>query len=313
MKCLRWEESHAAKSNESCPNRRCDTTAPARKAREEFGVKPNPDFHDAKLLDELTFVVSRAAAEIMRVRSLPAASRQKSDGTPVTAADEASEAVLLEGLSRLLPGIPVISEEAGGAAAVAASTFVLVDPLDGTREFIAGRDEFTINLAVVSDGSPLAGWIAAPAHQRIWRGIVGQGAERLHVAPGAPPAEAKSVTIRTRKADSGSLIAMVSRSHADAATEAFLARFPSIRKIASGSAIKFCRLAEGGADIYPRLAPTMEWDVAAGDALLRAAGGQVTDPGGAPLGYGRSGRLPIPAFIAWGDPARINESNAPLP
>lgn len=267
-------------------------------------MKPNPDFLNAKLLEELTFLMSRAAAEIMRIQSLPTPSRQKSDGTPVTAADEASEAVLLDGLSRLLPGIPVISEEAGGPAALAASTFFLVDPLDGTREFVAGRDEFTINLAVIGDGSPLAGWIAAPAHQRIWRGIVGKGAERLHLAPGAPPAEAECVPIRTRKAESGSLIAMVSRSHADAATEAFLARFPSVRTIRSGSAIKFCRLAEGSADIYPRLAPTREWDVAAGDALLRAAGGKVTDPEGAPLVYGRPGNPPIPAFIAWGDPAK---------
>jgi 3'(2'), 5'-bisphosphate nucleotidase len=269
-------------------------------------VTPNGDFLDPKLLDELTFIVSRAAAEVIRIQGLPAASRQKSDGTPVTAADEASEAVLLEGLLRFLPGIPVISEEAGGAAAIAGSTYVLVDPLDGTHEFVAGRDEFTINLAVIGNGSPLIGWIAAPAHKRIWRGIVDQGAELLHLPPGAPPAEAEYVPIRTRKAGSGSLIAMVSRSHADAATKAFLGRFPDIRKIASGSAIKFCRLAEGSADIYPRLAPTMEWDVAAGDALLRAAGGKVTDPDGAPLVYGRPGNLRIPAFIAWGDPAKIN-------
>jgi 3'(2'), 5'-bisphosphate nucleotidase len=270
-------------------------------------VRPNHDFLNPKLLEDLTFLVSRAAGEIVRIQSSPSPSRQKSDGTPVTAADAASEAVLLDGLARLLPGIPVISEEAGGPAAIIGSTFVLVDPLDGTREFVAGRDEFTINLAVIKDGSPLAGWIAAPAYKHIWRGIVGQGAERLHLLPGAPPAEAECVPIRTRPADSGRLIAMVSRSHADAATKAFLKRFPKVRKIACGSAIKFCRIAEGNADIYPRLAPTMEWDVAAGDALLRAAGGKVTARDGAPLVYGRPGRnLPIPAFIAWGDPATLN-------
>ena len=266
----------------------------------------NREVLNPKLIDDLTCLVSRAAAEVIRIQNSPPSTRQKSDGTPVTAADEASEAILLEGLTRLLPGIPVISEEAGGPTVAPGSTFVLVDPLDGTREFVAGRGEFTINLAVIRDGSPLAGWIAAPAQKRIWRGIAGQGAERLHLAPDPPPAEAQCVPIRTRTAECGQLIAMVSRSHADAATETFLARFPNVKKIACGSAIKFCRLAEGYADIYPRLGPTSEWDVAAGDALLCAAGGRITDPQGAPLVYGRSDQnLRIPAFIAWGDPAMI--------
>ena len=269
-------------------------------------MSPNREFLNPKLIDDLTFLVSRAAAEIMRIQRSSPSTRQKSDGTPVTAADQASEAILLEGLTQLLPGIPVISEEAGGPTPAAGSTFVLVDPLDGTREFVAGRDEFTINLAVITDGSPLAGLIAAPAQKRLWRAIAGQGAERLQLAPGAPPAGAECVPIRTRKTERGQLIALVSRSHADAATEAFLARFTNVKKIARGSAIKFCRLAEGEADIYPRLGPTSEWDVAAGDALLSAAGGKVTDPQGAPLVYGRPGRnLCIPAFIAWGDPAMI--------
>ena len=269
-------------------------------------MRPHREFFNPKLVDDLTSLVSRAAAEVIRIQNAPPSTRQKSDGTPVTAADDASEAILLEGLAQLLPGMPVISEEAGGPAIVAGSTFVLIDPLDGTREFVAGRDEFTINLAIISDGRPLAGWIAAPAHKRIWRGIAGQGAERLHLEPGAPPGEAECVPIRTRKAERSRLIALVSRSHADAASEAFLARFPNVKKIACGSAIKFCRLAEGGGDIYPRLGPTSEWDVAAGDALLSAAGGQVTDPQGAPLVYGQSAQnLRIPAFIAWGDPAMI--------
>ena len=269
-------------------------------------MRPHREFFNAKLVDDLTFLVSRAATEVIRIQNAPPATRQKSDGTPVTAADEASEAILLEGLAQLLPGMPVISEEAGGPAIVAGSTFVLIDPLDGTREFVAGRDEFTINLAIISDGRPLAGWIAAPAHKRIWRGIAGQGAKRLHLSPGAPAGEAECVQIRTRKAERGGLIALVSRSHADAESEAFLARFPNVKKIACGSAIKFCRLAEGGGDIYPRLGPTSEWDVAAGDALLNAAGGRVTDPQGAPLVYGQSAQnLRVSAFIAWGDPAMI--------
>jgi 3'(2'), 5'-bisphosphate nucleotidase len=216
-----------------------------------------------------------------------------------------AEAVILEGLARVLPGATIVSEEAVGAAPSAhlSGDFVLVDPLDGTRELIAGRDEFTINLALLNAGRPRLGIIAAPAQGLIWRGIEGKGAERLRLAPGAAANAARErIAIRTRTRPRSGLVAAVSRSHLDPQTEHFLARLPITQRLVRGSAVKFCQVAEGTADVYPRLSTTCEWDVAAGHAVLTAAGGSVTAPDGAPLGYGRvSENFRIPAFIAWGD------------
>ena len=261
---------------------------------------------DGRLLDELTSVVSAAAAAIVAARAGSLDTRPKADLTPVTAADHASEAVILEALARLLPGMCVVSEEAAGRALPdrIPDSFVLVDPLDGTRELVAGRDEFTINLAMVDGGRPRLGIVAAPAQGLLWRGIEGRGAERLRLSPGAPAnaAQARSV-IRARPAPRGGLVAAVSRSHLDPQTEAFLARLPITDRHACGSAVKFCQVAEGSADVYPRLSPTCEWDVAAGHAVLAAAGGMVTTPEGAPLRYGRiAENFRVPAFVAWGDP-----------
>ena len=253
-------------------------------------------------MDELTALVLRAAVAIIEKPLATLALRTKPDLSPVTAADEASEAVLLDGLARVLPGVPVVSEEAGG---VAASTFVLIDPLDGTRELLAGRDEFTINLALVTAGRPVLGIVCAPALGLLWRGRVGGGAERLDLLPGARTAEARQ--IHTRRRPTEGLIAVLSRSHLDPATDAFVARLPRVTRLVCGSALKFCRVAEGAADLYPRLAPTWEWDVAAGHAVLVAAGGAVTTPEGAPLAYGRPG-FGVPAFIAWGDPVPLTLS-----
>lgn len=262
-----------------------------------------------KLLDELTLLVSQAAAAILQIRGPALAAREKADRSPVTNADEAAEAILLEGLARILPGIAVVSEEAAarGASPTPANVFVLVDPLDGTREMLAGRDEFTVNVAIVRDGRPTTGVIAAPALDLVWRGIVGSGAERLQLKPGAAPEMARERrAIRSRAKPSGGLRAVVSRSHGDAATENWLAQWPGAERIACGSSLKFCRLAEGSADVYPRLGPTSEWDIAAGDALLTAAGGVVLTPQGAALDYGHAERnFRIPAFIAWGDPAGV--------
>jgi 3'(2'), 5'-bisphosphate nucleotidase len=258
---------------------------------------------DARLLDELTTLVSRAAAVVMAKPPANLARRSKSDLSPVTEADEASEGILLEGLARLLPGLPVVSEEAGG---VAAPDFVLVDPLDGTRELLAGRDEFTINVAIILARRPALGIVCAPALALLWRGMIGAGAERVIFAPGAEPTDAGRVAIHTSRRRDG-LIAAVSRSHLDAATDAFVARLPNATRLVCGSALKFCRVAEGTADLYPRLSPTFEWDVAAGHALLTAAGGAVTTPDGALLTYGRPG-FRIPAFIASGDPSPLTLS-----
>jgi 3'(2'), 5'-bisphosphate nucleotidase len=261
---------------------------------------------DGRLLDELTSIVSAAAAAIVAACAGSLDTRTKADLTPVTTADHAAEAVILEGLARLLPGMCVVSEEAAGRALPdrIPDSFVLVDPLDGTRELVAGRDEFTINLAVVDGERPRLGIVAAPAQGLLWRGIEGRGAERLRLSPGAPAnaAQARSI-IRTRPAPRAGLVAAVSRSHLDPQTEALLARLPIADRRVCGSAVKFCQIAEGSADVYLRLSPTCEWDVAAGHAVLAAAGGVVTTPEGAPLSYGRiAENFRVPAFVAWGDP-----------
>jgi 3'(2'), 5'-bisphosphate nucleotidase len=219
----------------------------------------------------------------------------------VTAADEAAEAIICNGLKRLAPDVPVISEERAAREKpkpIAGGSYFLVDPLDGTREFIAGRDEYTVNIALMTDGAPLFGIICAPALGDLWRGIVGRGAERLSFAS---PSEAPT-PIRTRPRPTSEAVVMVSRSHLEARTKSYVDSLPGAKLVQSGSSMKFCRLAEGSADVYPRLAPTHDWDIAAGHAILKAAGGSVTAPDGAPLVYGTDDLL-IPAFLAWGDPA----------
>src|SRR5215470_14786970 len=279
-------------------------------------LRPDDDIRavDGRLLDELTTIVSAAAAAILAARAGSLEVRTKADLSPVTAADHAAEAVILEGLARVLPGLCVVSEEAVGVAVPdrIPDTFILVDPLDGTRELIAGRDEFTVNVAIVSGGRPRLGIVAAPAQGVLWRGVEGHGAERLHLSPGAPASAARERrAIRTRPSPRAGLTAVVSRSHLDAETEAFLARLPIADRLASGSAVKFCQVAEGAADVYPRLSTTCEWDVAAGHAVLAAAGGMITTPAGGALPYGQvGGNFRVPAFIAWGDPAAATLARA---
>ena len=259
----------------------------------------------ASLLDGLTLIASRAAAAILAVPRPDMNPRKKPDASPVTAADEASEASILAGLAAFMPGTRVVSEESSGNRAIEGlgQRFFLVDPLDGTREFLAGLDEFTINIALVEKGTPIVGVVAAPARGLIWRGHLGQGAERLALAPGAAPNLARErIAIHTRaRPDSGARV-LVSRSHLDPATDAYLDRLPRPEKIACGSALKFCLLAEGSADLYPRLGPTSEWDVAAGHAVLVAAGGELRKPDGGALRYGQ-GDFRIAGFIATGDRA----------
>jgi 3'(2'), 5'-bisphosphate nucleotidase len=261
---------------------------------------------DSRLLDELTTLVSAAAAAILAKRREALEPRTKADRSPVTAADEAAEAVILQGLPRLLPGVLAVSEEAVSRAAPTKlpESFVLVDPLDGTRELLAGRDEFTVNLAIVTRGRPVLGIVVAPALGLVWRGSEGRGAERLRLSPGAAVTAAQERSaIRTRACPPTGLVAAVSRSHLDPGTQSLLARLPVAETLVSGSAVKFGYVAEGTADIYPRLGPTHEWDVAAGHAVVMAAGGIVTTPEGVELSYGRRAeRLLIPSFVAWGDP-----------
>jgi 3'(2'), 5'-bisphosphate nucleotidase len=260
-----------------------------------------------RILDALTTTVSHAAAAILAARAVALDTRTKRDLSPVTAADDAAEAIILEGVARVLPGLPVVSEEAAYRSRPQAfeGDFVLVDPVDGTRELVEGRDEFTVNVAVVHGGRPTLGIIAAPAHGLIWRTAAGGGAERFRLLPGAPVgASLERTTIRPRPYIGGALLAAISRSHLDPQTEAFLARSSAVERIASGSSLKLCWVAEGTADLYPRLAPTHEWDVAAGHAILAAAGGTMTTADGQPLSYGGAALdFIVPSFIAWGDPA----------
>jgi 3'(2'), 5'-bisphosphate nucleotidase len=259
---------------------------------------------DQALIEALTGIVSRAAEAIVKARAGALATRHKADRSPVTAADEASEAVILEGLARLLPGIPVVSEEAGATAELAGDAYFLVDPLDGTRELVAGRDEFCVNIALVLAGRARLGLIGSPALGLIWR-TGAQGAERLTLAAGAEPKSAtERSAIRTRPWPQTGAIAAISRSHLDPRTQAFLERLPPTERVASGSALKLCRVAEGTADVYPRLAEVCQWDLAAGDAIVTAAGGLVTTPEGAPLTYDMTSEgFLVDGFIAWGDPS----------
>ncbi len=248
-------------------------------------------------MDELTALSARAADAI---RGAATGVQRKADGSPVTPADEAAEAAIRDGLHRLAPEIPIVSEEQAADETPEHvgkdASYFLVDPLDGTREFIAGRDQYTINIAVVTAGVPMLGIIAAPALDLAWRGIVGRGAERIALAQHKT---AQPTAIHTRPRPQSPPVVLLSRSHLDPRTEDYLKQFPQAERIQCGSAIKFCRLAEGAADLYPRLAPTHDWDTAAGHALVTAAGGRVTAPDGTALVYGTS-ELLIPAFLAWG-------------
>ena len=262
----------------------------------------------ARLMAPLTALVIRAGSAILKVDRTRMRVDGKTDGSPVTEADLAADRIIAEGLRQLAPGIPALSEERAKPVVGSTDAFFLIDPLDGTKEFVAGRDEFTVNVALVVKGTPVLGIIAAPALGLIWRGLVGQGAERLAVGQGrsedneAGPA----LPIRTRPFPSPGQpwIAATSRSHGDAASEAFIDARPGAVRLRLGSAVKLARLAEGEVDIYPRLAPVSEWDLAAGHAIVTAAGGKVTDPAGDELRFGTSSDFIVPAFIAWGDRAR---------
>ena len=272
----------------------------------------------ADLMAPLTELVALAGLAILKVDRRGMRIDGKADGSPVTEADLAADRIIADGLNRLAGDIPALSEErAAKAYAVCPELFFLIDPLDGTKEFVAGRDEFTVNLALVANGTPLLGIIGAPALGLIWRGLVGQGAERLETGQGGEHGIGFGIglaqPIRTRRfpPPGHPWTAAVSRSHGDAATEAFIDARPGAIRKRLGSAIKLAKVAEGAVDIYPRLAPTSEWDIAAGHAIVTAAGGKITDAQGGELRFGQGNRegigkgakdFIVPAFIAWGDP-----------
>lgn len=248
-----------------------------------------------------------AGTEIMRLKELGFETRAKADASPVTVCDEAAEKIILAGLRARFPDIPVVAEEAAAAGFTPAcgEVFFLVDPLDGTREFIGGKPEFTVNIALVCDGAPVAGVVYAPAMRALWTGTRMGGQTRAAKADLAADAPAPSLPsmrpIHARQRPAAGVVALVSRSHSSPRVEAFLAGLTVAGRRDMGSSLKFCLLAEGEADVYPRLSPTMEWDTAAGDAILRAAGGATLDEAGADLRYGKShDNFRNPGFVAWG-------------
>jgi 3'(2'), 5'-bisphosphate nucleotidase len=239
-----------------------------------------------------------AGAEIMAIYATDFSAKAKGDLTPVTEADEAAENIILAGLAKLRPDVPVMSEEAASVGRIpdVAGRFFLVDPLDGTKEFISRNGEFTVNIALIEHGVPVAGVVLAPALKRVFWGEQGQGAAQ-GVIDGDVAAHWQMLGVRPCPADGAVVVA--SRSHRDAATEDYL-RTVKVKSLCSaGSSLKFCLVAAAEADLYPRFGRTMEWDTAAGHAVLLAAGGKVMTVEGEVLCYGKRARgYDNPGFIA---------------
>jgi 3'(2'), 5'-bisphosphate nucleotidase len=250
-----------------------------------------------RLTSDLVRVAERAGSAILGVYARDFAVHDKEDASPVTEADRLAERIILDELARLAPGVPVVAEESvaeGRIPVVGDGPFFLVDPLDGTREFISRNGEFTVNIALIDRRRPVAGVVHLPVlDETYWSD--GQG--RAWCRRG----EATTAPIRCR-VPHGGLVVVASRSHSDARTDEYLAGLVVAERIAAGSSLKFCRVAEGAADLYPRIGRTMEWDIAAGQAVLEAAGGSVTTVDGAPLTYAKPG-FENPPFVARGLPA----------
>ncbi|HIJ62446.1 MAG TPA: 3'(2'),5'-bisphosphate nucleotidase CysQ [Rhodospirillaceae bacterium] len=251
------------------------------------------DYDD--LLTPLGRLARQAGDAILEVYAADFRVTAKSDSSPVTEADLRAEGIILAGLARLTPEIPVISEEAAAAGSLpelSGSRFWLVDPLDGTKEFVKRNGEFTVNIALVEDGRPVLGVLLAPVLSRLFCGRPGRATQADGTSPAHP--------IQCRDAPKGGLVVLSSRSHRDPDRFAeFTGRFPVAEVRQSGSSLKFALIATGEADLYPRFGPTCEWDTAAGQAILEAAGGRVTDAEGNRLDYGKPG-FANPSFIAWG-------------
>lgn len=241
--------------------------------------------------------IARAAGEvIMQVYGTDFAVRGKADASPVTEADERAEALIVPALAALSPALPVAAEEAvsRGQAPATGSAFWLVDPLDGTREFVSRNGEFTVNIALIEHGVPVLGVVHIPVQDRLFAGAVGQGAWVVE--------HGQRRAIRCRPVPLAGLTLASSRSHGDeAALQAWLQGRKVAARITAGSSLKFGLIAAGDADVYPRFGRTMEWDTAAGHAVVLAAGGQVSDLAGRPLRYGKPG-FENPHFVAIGSP-----------
>jgi len=247
----------------------------------------------ASLLTPLSDAAREAGEAILKIASRGFAVETKSDLSPVTEADRAAEAIILSVLAQSSPGIPVIAEEEVAAGRIPShdADYFLVDPLDGTKEFARGGDDYTVNIGLILGGVPTLGIVYAPATGRLHRGVVGQGAELIEDGRSSP------ISVRRPGSD---IVAVASKSHLNQATVDYLAAaVGECDHVSIGSSLKFCIVAEGKADIYPRLSPTSEWDTAAGHAVLVAAGGRVDGIDGEPLQYGKKAFLNR-GFVATG-------------
>ena len=263
-----------------------------------------PDYVDSALIEGAIAIARDAAAAILAIYEQDFDVEHKADASPLTAADLAAHHCIVDGLARLTPDIPVLSEESAHEVSFEQRRqwrrLWLVDPLDGTREFVKRNGEFTVNLALIDDGVPVFGVVQAPVGGALWYGVRGGRAYRRD-------GEREQV-LQVRIPATAPLRVAASRSHRDARTEAFMMRLSDrvggqVEPIGLGSSLKFCRIAEGGMDIYPRFGPTSEWDTAAAQCVLEAAGGQVLDPQGRPFRYNQRERILNGDFIAIGDPA----------
>jgi 3'(2'), 5'-bisphosphate nucleotidase len=244
-------------------------------------------------------VAREAATRILQVYDRDFDVAHKDDDSPLTAADLAAHRCIVDGLRALSPPIPVLSEESARAAFDQRrgwTRFWLVDPLDGTREFVKRNGEFTVNIALVEDGVAVFGVVQAPVTGRIWYGGAGLGAYRREA-----DGDERAIAVRTPAA--APLRVAASRSHRDPRSDGFIARMGAVQPVGLGSSLKFCALAEGRIDVYPRFGPTSEWDTAAGQAVLEGAGGAVLDLQGRPFRYNRRASLLNGAFVALGDTA----------
>lgn len=264
------------------------------------------ELNRAALLEGLVAAAVQAGTAIWRIFQGEIAVTIKTDESPVTAADHAAEAIILSALRELAPDIPVVAEEEAAAGRIpkVGDRFFLVDPLDGTRDFVARGRDFTVNIGLIEHGAPSLGVIYAPAYGRLWAGDLPSGtAFASEARPGGEEGPRTPLKVRPVPA---SPVAVASKSHDVPATERYLKALGVTQRRAIGSSLKFCLLAEGEADLYPRPSPTSEWDTAAGHAILLAAGGRVFDVQGAPLAYGKPG-FRNPGFVAAGfsDPPPI--------
>jgi len=258
---------------------------------------PGMDF--AKLMPLFRRLALEAGDRIMQVYTRPDFEvRAKGDASPVTEADEAADAVISAGLRAAFPHVPLITEEQSASHALSARTFFIVDPLDGTKEFVQRRGDFTVNIAYVQDGVPMAGVVYAPAKQRLFYTRPAGGSVE-EIGPFAMDRIGDLRPIRVSTPDNAALMVVASKSHRDQATDDYISRYAVHDMTSAGSSLKFCLVATGEADLYPRLGRTMEWDTAAGDAVLRGAGGHVVRfDDHRPLAYGKPG-WDNPFFIAF--------------